>query len=148
MDKVFYGVGGASLFAVNKINDKNNLDTFQFQDISQFNIGIKQYNGTLNYLIKNGDLIPFKNTIKIKIGKSSEIQIYEEDNQTKNKRLIGIFDLDSENIINSYYKENNFNYIEIMIEYEFDEELNFKIKILEGEKFSKELNCKLLLNKS
>ena len=148
LDKVFYGVGGASLFAVNKINDKNNLDTFQFQDISQFNIGIKQYNGTLNYLIKNGDLIPFKNTIKIKIGKSSEIQIYEEDNQTKNKRLIGIFDLDSENIINSYYKENNFNYIEIMIEYEFDEELNFKIKILEGEKFSKELNCKLLLNKS
>ena len=138
-NKELYTVQGALLYAINKTNN-----LYIIQDISQFNIGIKVYNDTLHYLIKKGEIIPLKNNIKIRIGKNSELQIYEEDNQTKNKLLIGKFVLDNDETKNIYYQENKIiNYREISLEYEFDEDLNLTIKLNNGDNVPKILHCKL-----
>jgi molecular chaperone DnaK (HSP70) len=135
-DNAFYAVGGACFYGINL---KNNI--FSFKDISHFNLGIKTYNDTLYYLTKKGDIIPIRNKETIKIGKSGELELYEEDNKTKEKKLIGKFDIDN----NINYNENKLNYNEITIEYELNEDLNLTIKIFTGENFSKEINCKLFL---
>ena len=138
-DNEFNAVGGACYFAM---NIKNNI--FSFKDISHFNLGIKIYNDTLYYLTKKGDIIPIRKKETIKIGKSPELEIYEENNKTKEKRLIGKFDID--NYIN--YNENKLNYIEITIEFELNEDLNLTMRIFNGENFSKEIKCKLFLYKT
>ena len=138
-DNAFYAVGGACFYGINL---KNNI--FSFKDISHFNLGIKTYNDTLYYLTKKGDIIPIRNKETIKIGKSGELELYEEDNKTKEKKLIGKFDIDN----NINYNENKLNYNEITIEYELNEDLNLTIKIFTGENFSKEINCKLFLYKT
>ena len=137
-DNEFYVVGGACFYAINL---KNNV--LSFKDISHFNLGIKTYNDTLYYLTKKGYIIPIRNKETIKIGRSSELELYEEDNKTKEKKLIGKFDIHK----NINYNENKLNYNEITIEYELNEDLNLTIKIFKGENFSNEINCKLFLYK-
>ena len=138
-NKDFYTVGGACYFA---INIKYNI--FSFQDISQFNLGIKTYNDTLYFITKKGDIIPKRNKETIKIGKNSELELYEEDNKTKEKRLIGKFDIGT----NIKYNENKLNYNEITLEYELNEELNLTMKIFNEENISKEINCGFFLYKT
>ena len=138
-NKDFYTVGGACYFA---INIKYNI--FSFQDISQFNLGIKTYNDTLYFITKKGDIIPKRNKETIKIGKNSELELYEEDNKTKEKRLIGKFDIGT----NIKYNENKLNYNEITLEYELNEELNLTMKIFNEENISKEINCEFFLYKT
>ena len=124
---------------MNIINSK-----YSFQDISNFNLGIKAYNDTLFYLIKKGDIIPIKSKSQIKLKKNSEIELYEENSITKNKILIAKFNID--NMPN--YIENTLNYNEITIEYEIDKELNIKMRLFNGKNFSKELNCNLYIYNS
>ena len=139
LNKEYITVGGASYYAMNIINSK-----YSFQDISNFNLGIKAYNDTLLYLIKKGDIIPIKSKSQIKLKKNSEIELYEENSITKNKILIAKFNID--NIPN--YIENKLNYNEITIEYEIDKELNIKMRLFNGKNFSKELNYNLYIYNS
>ena len=140
LNKEYITVGGASYYAMNIINNSK----YSFQDISNFNLGIKAYNDTLLYLIKKGDIIPIKSKSQIKLKKNSEIELYEENSITKNKILIAKFNID--NIPN--YIENKLNYNEITIEYEIDKEMNIKMRLFNGKNFSKELNCNLYIYNS
>ena len=130
----FYIVGGATYYAMNIKNNK-----YLFQDISNFNIGIKTYNDTLFYLIKKGDIIPIKAQAQIKIKNNSVLELYEENLVTKNKKLIGKFNIDD----NCIEKKNKYN--EIKIEYEINEELNINMKIFNGKDFSYVVNSKLYI---
>ena len=121
------------------MNIKNNK--YLFQDISNFNIGIKTYNDTLFYLIKKGDIIPIKAQAQIKIKNNSVLELYEENLVTKNKKLIGKFNIDD----NCIEKNNNNKYNEIKIEYEINEELNINMKIFNGKDFSYVVNSKLYI---
>ena len=130
----FFIVGGATYYSMNIKNNK-----YLFQDISNFNIGIKTYNDTLFYLIKKGDIIPFKSNAQIKIRSNSEIELYEENIITKNKKLIGKFNLDND------YIEKKSKYNEIKFEYEINEELDINIKLFNGQNFSNVLKSKLYI---
>ena len=127
---------GATYYAMNIKNNK-----YLFQDISNFNIGIKTYNDTLFYLIKKGDIIPIKAQAQIKIKNNSVLELYEENLNTKNKKLIGKFNIDD----NCIEKNNNNKYNEIKIEYEINEELNINMKIFNGKDFSFVENSKLYI---
>ena len=126
INKDFYIVSGATYQGFNL---KNNI--LYFQDVSQFNIGIEKYDKNLYYLIKKGDTIPLKNTTSIKIRKNSDLNIYELDTETKNKRFIFNYVLKDENISEKNYNINDVDYRHINIEYEIDEELNLNLKILD-----------------
>ena len=125
--KDFYIVGGAAYHALNTIN--NNI--YFFKDISQFNIGIEKYNGHMEYIIKKGENIPFKNKKIVKINNSSnEIKIYEGDeNEAKNNNLIGKVSIDNseDDILNL-----NSGYREVKIEYEINEKFEINIRIYNG----------------
>ena len=127
-------VGGATYYAMNIKNNK-----YLFQDISNFNIGIKTYNDTLFYLIKKGDIFPIKLKAQIKIKSNSEIELYEENYITKNKKIIGKF------ILEDNYIEKKLKYQEIKIEYEINEDLDIKMSIFNGQNFSNVLNSKLYI---
>ena len=137
LNKEFFIVGGASYYAMNIKNNK-----YLFQDISNFNLGIKTYNDTLFYLVKKGDIIPIKANAQIKIKNNSELELYEENSNNKNKQLIGKYNIDSNYIINKT------KYNEIKIEYEINEELNINIRLSDEKNFLKELNCKLYIYNS
>ena len=122
INKEYYTISGTAFYAM---NIKNNIKLLE--EISQYNIGIKAYNDYFHYLIKKGYTIPFKNKTKIKIGKTSELHLYEEDINTKDKILIAKYDIN--NAINSD---------EINIEYELNEELNIIIRIIDGKNFIKD----------
>ena len=124
INKEYYTINGAVYYAM---NIRSNIKLLQ--NICQYNIGIKTYNDSFHYLVKKGYIIPFKNKEKIKIGKTSELNLYEEDSQTKEKILIAKYDI-----------KNNINNNEIIIEYELNEELNFIIKISNEQNFYKKLN--------
>ena len=123
-------------------NYENNINNFQ--DLSSFNIGIKIYNDTLFYFIKKGDIIPMKKSALIKLSKNSNIEIYEEDSKTKNKKLIWKFDINNEFIMNNNLNEKKSKYFEIIIEYQINEELNLILRISNGKNFSKELFFNIL----
>ena len=124
INKEYYTINGAVYYAM---NIRSNIKLLQ--NICQYNIGIKTYNDSFHYLVKKGYIIPFKNKEKIKIGKTSELNLYEEDIQTKDKILIAKYDI-----------KNNINNNELIIEYELNEELNFIIKISNEQNFYKKLN--------
>ena len=129
-EKDYYIVGGAAYHAMN-VNNINN-DTYSFYDISPYNIGIENYNGSLDYLIIKGDTIPIKNTKTIRIKNGNEMKIYEKNEKEENKRLIGkiiIKNKDNNNMsINTEYRE-------VKIEYEINDKLEILIKELNGEKY-------------
>ena len=138
LNKEFYSFAGAAYYALN-LKDNNIL----FQDISQFNLGFKAYNGILNYIIKKGDLIPLKNIVNIKLAKDSDLELYEIDTQTKRQKLICKFNIEQEKILDKNYMDKKLNYREIKIEYELNELLNLKLKIINENNISKELDFKL-----
>ena len=138
INKEFYSLAGAAYYALN-IKYNNIL----FQDISQFNLGFKAFNGTLNYIIKKGDIIPIKNIVNIKLAKDSDLELYEVDTQTKRQKLICKFNIEQEKIIEQNYMDKKLKYREIKIEYELNELLNLKLKIINGNNISKELDFKL-----
>ena len=72
----------------------------------------------------------------------SELELYEENSNNKNKQLIGKYNIDSNYIINKT------KYNEIKIEYEINEELNINIRLSDEKNFLKELNCKLYIYNS
>ena len=137
LNKEFFIVEGASYYAMNIKNNK-----YLFQDISNFNLGIKTYNDTLFYLVKKGDIIPIKANAQIKIKNNSELELYEENSTNKNKQLIGKYNIDGNYIINKT------KYNEIKIEYEINEELDINIRLSDEKNFLKELNCKLYIYNS
>jgi molecular chaperone DnaK (HSP70) len=143
LDKEFYNVGGSAYYAMS-INNNHENNINDFQDLSSFNIGIKIYNDTLFYFIKKGDIIPMKKSALIKLNKNSNIEIYEEDSKTKNKKLIWKFDINNEFIMNNNLNEKKSKYFEIIIEYQINEELNLILRISNGKNFSKELFFNIL----
>ena len=85
-----------------------------------------------------------KKSALIKLSKNSNIEIYEEDSKTKNKKLIWKFDINNEFIMNNNLNEKKSKYFEIIIEYQINEELNLLLRISNGKNFSKELFFNIL----
>ena len=109
-----------------------NNQIYSFYDISPFNIGIKKYNGEIDYIIIKGSKIPIKNNKTIKIDNENILEIYERNENDKNKdNLIGKINLN--NIFNNMGSNTNFGFKEIKIEYELNDILDLFISILNGE---------------
>ena len=142
-EKDFYIVGGAAYHALHYIN--NNM--YYYFDISPFNIGIKNYNEDLNYIITKGEKIPLLNENTIKIDNENELKLYERyGNDNKSDKLIGKIELNND-IINTIMdlNENNikYGYRELKIEYEINDKLEIFISIFNGEKYGDKIKVNL-----
>ena len=134
----FYLVSGAALESMNN-NIKPNLKKYIFKDICPISFGIENYIGEVDIIIKKGNKIPEnkKNYVKIYKNKNSdfvEIKICEVNNE--NKKVI----LSCSNI--NYKKLKLFNepekdFIELLFEFELDENLNLTVFILDKKTFKK-----------
>ena len=141
-EKDFYIVSGAAYHALHYIN--NNM--YYYFDISPFNIGIKNYNEDLNYIITKGDKLPLMNKKTIKIDNEKELKIYERyGNDNKENKLIGKIEINND-IINLGNNENNmkYGYRELKIEYEINDKLELFIRIFNGEKYGDKIKINLL----
>ena len=139
-EKDNYIVGGASYHALNLIN--NNI--YIFYDISPFNIGIKKYNGELNFIINKGEKIPVKNNKSIKIDNENELKIYEKyDNENNKEILIGKVELNNIKMNNSE-SNTKYGFREIKFEYEINDKLDIFISIFNGEKYEDKIKINLL----
>ena len=127
-EKENYLVGGAAYHAFNLINNQ----IYSFYDISPFNIGIKKYNGEIDYIIIKGTKIPIKSNKTIKIDNENILKIYQiNENDNNKENLIGKINLN--NIFNNLGCNKKIGFKEIKIEYELNDVFDLFISILNEE---------------
>ena len=108
------------------------------------NIGIKKYNGELNFIINKGEKIPVKNNKSIKIDNENELKIYEKyDNENNKEILIGKVELNNIKMNNSE-SNTKYGFREIKFEYEINDKLDIFISIFNGEKYEDKIKINLL----
>ena len=134
----FYLVSGATLESMNN-NIKPNLKKYIFKDICPISFGIENSSGEVDIIIKNGDKIPEnkKNFVKIYKNKSSDfvdIKICEINNENK-KVILSCSNLNCKKM--KLFNELDKDYIELLFEFEIDENLNLTVFILDKKTFKK-----------
>ena len=136
-EKDYYIVGGAAYHAIS--TNTNSNDKYSFYDISPYNIGIENYNGSLDYLVIKGNTFPMKNTKNIRIKDENELKIFERNEKEEYNKLIGKIIIENEKNLNKNFDTNNMQseYREVKIKYEVNEKLEIIIEILNGEKYEK-----------
>ena len=137
----FYLVAGTGLEAMNN-NLKNNLKKYFFKDICPISYGIENALGDVDLIIKKGNKIPViqKNFVKVYKNKNSEfvdIKICEVNDDNKkvilshsniNVKKMKLFSIDD--------KEEN-ELIELLFEFEIDENFNLFVFILDKKTFKR-----------
>ena len=150
----FYGViGGAiqarnylienDLFTNDIINDNNIDNLFSLNDITPMSFGVETIGGMMEFVIEKGTSIPVQKNKYIKIRndgeKYLEIKIYEgEDKSVYNNKLISSANIDKRNFKSE--KVGN-NYIEILIQFEINDELNLCVYVLDVKTMKKRYEC-------
>lgn len=138
-----YIVSGAALQAYN-----NNLSSPEYTlvDLSPISFGIESFDGRLNIIIEKGTRIPVSINKYIKISTNNNenhifINIYEGDNPLAiNNKLISKSLIDK-NILSNEVKNNTF--IEVLIQFELDSNLNLNAFILDNKLFFKKYDFKI-----
>lgn len=130
----FYLVTGASLESMNN-NLNYNYKKYIFKDICPISFGIENSSGDVDLIIKKGNKIPIiqKNLVKIYKNKNSDlvqIKICEIDNENK-KIILSNTHIDIKNmkLIPKNKLDNEF--IELLFEFEIDENFNLSVFILD-----------------
>ena len=130
----FYLVTGASLESMNN-NLNYNYKKYIFKDICPISFGIENSSGDVDLIIKKGNKIPIiqKNLVKIYKNKYSDlvkIKICEIDNENK-KIILSNTHIDIKNmkLIPKNKLDNEF--IELLFEFEIDENFNLSVFILD-----------------
>ena len=136
----FYLVSGTALEAMNN-TIKKDLKLYILKDICPISFGIENSKGEVDLIIKKGDKIPVtrKNFVKIAKNKNNEfvdIKICEIDNENK-KMILSCNNINCKKmkLINKNKSENKF--IELLFEFEVDENLNLSVFILDRNTFKK-----------
>ena len=136
----FYLVSGTALEAMNN-TIKKDLKLYILKDICPNSFGIENSKGEVDLIIKKGDKIPVtrKNFVKIAKNKNNEfvdIKICEIDNENK-KMILSCNNINCKKmkLINKNKSENKF--IELLFEFEVDENLNLSVFILDRNTFKK-----------
>ena len=120
---------------------KKDLKLYILKDICPNSFGIENSKGEVDLIIKKGDKIPVtrKNFVKIAKNKNNEfadIKICEIDNENK-KMILSCNNINCKKmkLINKNKSDNKF--IELLFEFEVDENLNLSVFILDRNTFKK-----------
>ena len=130
----------------------NNHSSFIFKNICPINIGIEDYNGNMDIIIKKNSELPLniKKDIRIKNENSNDIliKIFEgEDNIAKNNILISQFIFNKDELKN--FKDNKINnYLEISIEFQIDSYLNIIFFINDNKTYDHLFKCEINIEKT
>ena len=139
-EKDFYNVGGAAYHALNSIN--NNI--YLFFDICPFDLGIMNYHGELNLIIKKGEKIPILKEKILKVKNENSLKIYEKIENENINKLIGTIELDN---INNDIENFKYGFRELKIKFEVNDEIEIFISIFNNDegKYKNKQKVNLLL---
>ena len=134
----FYLVSGAAIESTNY----NKINNYIFKNICPISFGIENINGKIDLIIKKGEEMPFSERNFVKMYKKKnynfvEVKIYEI-NEENNKMILYKNKLNCENmkLFNNYNKIEN-DFIELLFEFEIDDNFNLSVYILDRKTFKK-----------
>lgn len=139
-DNDFYIVIGAALQAENLIIEE---PKYKISDITPLSFGVETINGLMEFVVEKGTNIPVQKEKFVKIKndeeKFLEIKIYEgEDINVNKNRLISSANIDKRNF--KMEKMGN-DFIEILIQFEIDSNLNLCVYVLDVKTFKRRFEC-------
>ena len=132
---------------IGAINHSYNLNIpspfYILNNISNISFGVDSF-GKMEFIIKKGNKLPviYNKFIKIKSLKENdylELKIYEGENkEIQMNRIITSINIDKKNFKNE--KIGN-DYIELLIQFELDKEMNLRVFVLDPKKLKKRFEC-------
>ena len=139
-DNDYYIVIGAAFQSVNLIMKE---PKYIINDITPMSFGVETINGLMELVIEKGTNIPVQKEKFVKIRNDEEqcleIKIYEGDDNNVNKnRLISSANIDKRNFKTEKIGRN---YIEILIQFEIDSNLNLSVYLLDVKTFKRRFEC-------
>ena len=139
-DNDFYSVIGAAIQANNIISIE---PKYKLNDITPMSFGVETINGLMEFIIEKDTDIPVQKEKFVKIknddGKFIGIKIYEgEDNKVIKNRLISSANIDKKNF---KAEKVGKNYIEILIQFEIDSNLNLCVYVLDVKTYKRRFEC-------
>ena len=139
-DNDYYIVIGAAFQSVNLIMKE---PKYIINDITPMSFGVETINGLMELVIEKGTNIPVQKEKFVKIRNDEEqcleIKIYEGDDNNVNKnRLISSANIDKRNFKTEKIGKN---YIEILIQFEIDSNLNLSVYLLDVKTFKRRFEC-------
>ena len=143
----FYLVSGAALESTSNLNKLNN---YIFKDVCPLSFGIENINGEVDLFIKRGENKPCfrRNFVKFCKEKNSnfvEINIYEI-NEENSQIVLSSSQLDCQKmkLFNDGYNKVENDYVELLFEFDIDENFNLSVFILDRKTFKKK--CEFSIN--
>ena len=141
----FFVVCGAGILSYN-LNDINSKCILN--DICPMSFGIESLDGLMEFVVEKGAKIPTINQKFIKIKKENEndknenyleINVYEGENKEANKNNhISCVNIDKRNFKNEKICNN---YIELLIQFEIDNNFNLRVFVLEPINLKRRFEC-------
>ena len=139
-DNDFYIVIGSALQAENLLMKE---PKYILSDITPISFGVETLNGLMEFVVEKGTNIPVQKQKFIKIKNDGEkclqIKIYEgEDNNVNKNRLISSANIDKKNFKTEKIGKD---FIEILIQFEIDSNLNLCVYVLDVKTFKRRFEC-------
>ena len=139
-DNDFYIVIGAALQSVNLVMKE---PKYIINDITPMSFGVETINGLMEFVVEKGTNIPVQKEKFVKIRNDGEqcleIKIYEgEDNDVNKNRLISSANIDKRNFKTEKIGKD---FIEILIQFEIDSNLNLCVYVLDVKTFKRRFEC-------
>ena len=139
-DNDFYIVIGSALQASTLITKE---PKYILNDITPMSFGVETINGIMEFVVEKGTKIPVQKEKLVKIKNDGEqcleIKIYEgEDNNVNKNRLISSANIDKRNFKTEKIGKD---FIEILIQFEIDSNLNLCVYVLDVKTFKRRFEC-------
>ena len=139
-DNDFYIVIGAALEATNLLMEE---PKYILSDKTPISFGVETINGLMEFVIEKGTNIPVQKEKFVKIKNNGEkfleIKIYEgEDSNVNKNRLISSANIDKKNFKTEKIGKD---YMEILIQFEIDSNLNLCVYVLDVKTYKRRFEC-------
>ena len=139
-DNDLYIVIGAAIQASNLMFAE---PKYILNDITPMSFGVETMNGLMEFVVEKGTNIPVQKEKLIKIKNDGEqclkIKIYEgEDNVANRNRLISSANIDKRNFKT---EKTRIDFIEILIQFEIDSNLNLCVYVLDVKTLKRRFEC-------
>ena len=139
-DNDFYIVIGAAIQASNLLLDE---PKYILSDIIPMSFGVETINNLMEFVVEKGTNIPVKKEKFVKMKndgeKFLEIKIYEgEDSNVNKNRLISSANIDKRNF---KLEKIGKDFIEILVQFEIDSNLNLCVYVLDVKTFKRRFEC-------
>jgi molecular chaperone DnaK len=140
-DNDFYLVIGAAIQSMNLLSEDE--PKYILSDLTPISFGVETTNSQMEFVIEKGTRIPVRKEKFVKIKNFGEqfleIKIYEgEDNNINKNRLISSANIDKKNFKTEKVGKD---FIEILIQFEIDSNLNLCVYVLDVKTYKRRFEC-------